>query len=118
MNLPSVEQPKKKPRKKPEPKPNRERLWERNDPMPDFEGSITMTIPIVINRNYVRRKFSTDVRNMTRKQRLGFNMFMEGLRLEGVELENGTQVKNHTNAYRAFLEMVADLADAEINKAS
>lgn len=82
---------------------------------PIVEGVIDLKIPFCYDKKIrPRRRFLTALRELTAKQRFGLNVLLEGLQIEGAELEQGATVNSHVNTIRALLEMAADAAKKEI----
>jgi hypothetical protein len=50
----------------------------------------------------------TAIREMTAKQRFGFQVLLEGMKDQDTKLEMGGRVTNHVTALRSMLEKVAD----------
>lgn len=73
-----------------------------------FNGVAKLELPIAVTGDYVRRKPRIDIKDMTRKQRRGLSLLMEGMKCEGSRLDNGHVVNNHLNALRKLLELIAD----------
>ena len=81
------------------------------------DGEINLKIPFCYDKKIrPRRRFLTALRELTAKQRFGLNVLLEGLQIEGAELEHGAAVNSHVNTIRALLEMAADAAKNEIEK--
>lgn len=76
---------------------------------PVTTGEVSIQIPYCIDRTIIpRRRFLTAIREMTAKQRFGFQVLLEGMKDEGTGLQMGGRVTNHVSAMRAMLERIAD----------
>ena len=82
-----------------------------SQPFPEiFSAVVKFTMPIAVTGDQIPRRVRTDIRNITKKQRRGLNVLMEGLKCDGCELESGQPVNNHVNALRFMLEKIAEAA--------
>jgi len=77
----------------------------------NLHGEIVLRLPIAITDDYIPHRVSTDVRNITPKQRKGLNLLLQGLKMQGDELSGGQRVNNYVNSIRFLLESIADAAD-------
>ena len=77
--------------------------------LPVTTGEVSIQIPYCIDRTIIpRRRFLTAIREMTAKQRFGFQVLLEGMKDEGTGLQMGGRVTNHVSAMRAMLERIPD----------
>ena len=77
--------------------------------LPVTTGEVLIQIPYCIDKTiYPRRRFMTAIREMTAKQRFGFQVLLEGMKDQDTKLEMGGRVTNHVTALRSMLEKVAD----------
>ena len=77
--------------------------------IPVTTGEVLIQIPYCIDKTiYPRRRFMTAIREMTAKQRFGFQVLLEGMKDQDTKLEMGGRVTNHVTALRSMLEKVAD----------
>lgn len=77
--------------------------------LPVTTGEVSIQIPYCIDKTiYPRRRFMTAIREMTAKQRFGFQVLLEGMKDQDTKLEMGGRVTNHVTALRSMLEKVAD----------
>lgn len=93
----------------PTPEPEFVKWIEPETTLPVTTGEVSIQIPYCIDRTIIpRRRFLTAIREMTAKQRFGFQVLLEGMKDEGTGLQMGGRVTNHVSAMRAMLERIAD----------
>ena len=97
----------------PKPKPIKKGPWDGRGLKP-FDGAVELKIPVAVSGRYVPRRIRTDVRDITKLQRVGLNILMEGLRESDAELSSGQPVNNHVNAIRWMLETIAKKAEPQL----
>ena len=90
--------------------------WEEpKTDLPILTGSISIDLPFCVDNTIIpRRRFMTAIREMTAKQRFGFQVLLEGMKDEKTNLQMGGRVTNHVNALRALLEKIADAVKTEM----
>ena len=94
-------------------KPIKKGPWDGRGLKP-FDGAVELKIPVAVSGRYVPRRIRTDVRDITKLQRAGLNILMEGLRENDAELNSGQPVNNHVNAIRWMLETIAKEAEPQL----
>lgn len=77
---------------------------------PIFQKTILLNLPVAETTEYKRRRLRMDMRDMTKKQRRGLNLLMEGFQCSGHRIESGHEVNSQPMAIRAMLELIADVA--------
>jgi len=86
------------------------KFW-RTPELESGEAQVTITIPVCVDKTEVipRNSFSL-LRDITPKQRFGFDCLMQGMKNASTEMQHGGTVNNHINAIRTLLEQIADQA--------